>query len=267
MSTHVLAGLAGLAGLIRTIGGRALAVCEETGAIAILLGRVVRAFFPPSFDGRALLRHIHRMGNQSLPIIALTAFFTGGIMVIQAGVFIHRYDAVALVGWATGYATLREVGPILIGLMFSGRVGSNNTAELATMTVTEQVDGLRALAIDPVDYLIAPRVLAMTLTLFCLTMFGDLIAMFGAGIFSKLILQVEISTFYYSFAEELSLADLAHGLIKSAAFGLVIALTSCHFGVTVRGGAIGVGRAVNAAVVSGALGIVFLDFLLTFLVR
>ena len=251
----------------RATGRGALGACDEAGGVALLLARVGRALAPPAIDGRSLLRSLYRMGNRSLPIIALTAFFTGGIMVIQAGIFVRRYGAQGLLGWGTGYATLREVGPILIALMFSGRVGANNTAELATMTITEQVDGLRALAIDPIRYLIAPRVVAMVVVLFILTVVGDLIAMAGAALFAHLLLDVEYSTFYYSFADNLGVADLRHGLVKSAAFGLAIALTSCHFGLSVRGGAVGVGRAVNAAVVSAAISIVVLDFILTFLLR
>jgi phospholipid/cholesterol/gamma-HCH transport system permease protein len=188
-------------------------------------------------------------------------------MVIQSGIFVRRFNAAGLVGWAAGYGVFREIGPILIGLMFSGRVGSNNTAELGTMTVTEQLEGLRALAIDPIRYLIVPRVVAMVVMLFCLTILGDVVALFGGMLFAKLLLNVEFATYYYSFADNLRPGDFLHGLIKSAAFGLAIALTSCHFGITVRGGAVGVGRAVNAAVVAAAIAIMLLDFFLTYLLR
>jgi phospholipid/cholesterol/gamma-HCH transport system permease protein len=228
---------------------------------------VLRALAPPRVDGRELLRCLKKMGNDSVPIVALTAFFTGGIMVIQAGVFVKRWGATGLLGWGTGYATLREVGPILIGLMFSGRVGANNTAELGTMTVTEQLDGLRALSIDPIPYLVAPRVIAMIVSLFVLTLLGDMVALLGAALAGKVLLGVEWATFFGSFAENLKLADLTSGLAKAAAFGLSIAVTSCYFGVTAKGGAVGVGRAVNASVVSSALAIVLVDFLVTFILR
>ncbi len=253
--------------LLAGVGGGAVTVARETGGIALVFWRVLRSLVPPSIDGRELVRNMHKMGNRSLPIVALTAFFVGGIMVIQSGIFVKRFGATGLVGWGSGYAILREVAPILIALMFSGRVGANNTAELGTMTVTEQLDGLRALAIDPVRYLIVPRVLSMILMLFCLTVVGDLVALLGAVVLAKVLLGVDPLVFYHSFAENLSLSDFTHGLIKAAAFGLAIALTSCHFGVTVRGGAVGVGRAVNAAVVAAAIAIMLLDFFLTFLLR
>lgn len=249
------------------VGAGALAVARETGGIVTLTGQVLRSLVPPSLDGRELLRNLHKMGNRSVPIVVLTAFFTGGIMVIQSGIFVRRFNAMGLVGWGAGYAVFREVGPILIGLMFSGRVGANNTAELGTMTVTEQLDGLRALAIDPIRYLIVPRVVAMMVMLFCLTVLGDLVAIAGGALFAKLLLDVEVATFYHSFADNLKPEDFLHGLYKSIAFGAAIALSSCHFGITVRGGAVGVGRAVNAAVVAAAIAIMLLDFFLTYTLR
>jgi phospholipid/cholesterol/gamma-HCH transport system permease protein len=253
--------------LVGALGASALAVARETGGIVIVLLRVLRSLVPPSVDGRELLRNMYKMGNRSVPIVALTAFFTGAVMVIQTGIFVRRFGATGLVGWASGYSIFREVGPILIGLMFSGRVGANNTAELGTMTVTEQLDGLRALAIDPVRYLIVPRVLSMMITLLALTAIGDLVAIGGAALLAKIMLDVEWGTFAWSFVENVKVADVANGLIKSIFFGLAISLTSCHFGVTVRGGAVGVGRAVNAAVVAAAISIMLLDFFLTYLLR
>jgi phospholipid/cholesterol/gamma-HCH transport system permease protein len=249
------------------LGTTALGVAEHLGGILVLTARVLRALVPPRLDGRELLRNLHKMGNRSVPIVVLTAFFTGGIMVIQSGIFVRRFNATGLVGWGTGYAVFREVGPILIGLMFSGRVGANNTAELGTMTVTEQLDGLRALAIDPVRYLIVPRVVAMMVMLFALTVIGDLVALGGAMLFAKLLLGIDYGTLYWSFADNIKLADLFHGLTKAAAFGAAIALTSCYFGTSVKGGAVGVGRAVNAAVVAAAIAIMFLDFFITYGLR
>jgi phospholipid/cholesterol/gamma-HCH transport system permease protein len=250
---------------IETFGSTAMEVARAAGGITILAARVLRCLVPPSMDGRELVRNMYRMGNRSVPIVALTAFFVGGIMVIQAGMYVKQFNAAGLVGWGAGYAIFREIGPVLIALMFSGRVGSNNTAELGTMTVTEQLDGLRALAIDPIRYLIVPRVVAMMVMLFILTVLGDLVSIAGGALFSTLLLNLEFSTFYYSLIDNLNWTDFVHGLVKSAVFGLSIALTSCYFGVSVRGGATGVGRAVNAAVVAAAVSIMLLDFFLTYL--
>jgi phospholipid/cholesterol/gamma-HCH transport system permease protein len=132
------------------------------------------------------------------------------------------------------------------------------------MTVTEQLDGLRALAIDPTRFLIVPRVVAMIVTLVALTVIGDFVSIAGASLVARGMLDIDWSTMYYSFADNLEPYDFLHGIYKSMAFGAAIAVTSCYFGVTVRGGAVGVGRAVNAAVVAAAVSIMLLDFFLTY---
>ncbi len=252
-------------GLITGIGRGTMAAWRELGGITVLTGQVLRALVPPTMDRPELLRNLYRMGNRSLPIIALTAFFVGGIMVVQAGVLVRQLNAAGLVGWGAGYAIFREVGPMLIALMFSGRVGSNNTAELATMTVTEQLDGLRALAIDPIRYLVVPRVLAMTICLICLVILGDIIALYGGALFAMLVLDLEYATLHYSLVDNIGWLDFIHGVVKAGVFGAAIAMSSCYFGVSVRGGAVCVGKAVNAAVVAAAISIVLLDFFLTYL--
>ena len=248
--------------------GRAvLSLATDVGGAAVLAGRLLRRMAPPRLDGTELWRNLHRMGVRSLPIVGVTALFTGGIMVIQAGVLIRRFGAEGLLGWGAGFATLREVGPILIALMFSGRVGANNTAELATMTVTEQIDALETLAIDPLSYLILPRVIAMVVMLFVLTIYGDVLALTGAAFMGDALLGVSTATFWNGFLETIRVWDMATGLIKSALFGGVIALSSSHFGLAVTGGAPGVGRAVNASVVASATGIFVCDYLATYVLQ
>ena len=129
---------------IESLGAGALRLTQEVGGIIVLTGQVLRALVPPRIDRRELFKNLYKMGNRSVPIVVLTAFFAGGLMMLQTGPFVKKLGATSLAGWGAGYAVLREIGPILIGLMFSGRVGANNTAELSTMTVTEQLDGLRA---------------------------------------------------------------------------------------------------------------------------
>ncbi len=254
-------------GLPAQTGRALLDLATDVGGAAVLAGRLARRMVPPRLDGPELWRNLYRMGVRSLPIVGVTALFTGGIMVIQAGVLIRRFGAEGLLGWGAGFATLREVGPILIALMFSGRVGANNTAELATMTVTEQIDALETLAIDPLSYLILPRVIAMVVMLFVLTVYGDVLALLGAAGMGEALLGVSTATFFNGFIETIRVWDLATGLIKSVLFGGVIALSSSHFGLAVSGGAPGVGRAVNASVVASATGIFVCDYLATYVLQ
>ena len=126
-----------------------LSAATVVGGMGVMLGRIMVRLLRLNFDKSELLRNMYKMGVKSLPIVVVTALFTGGIMVIQAAPIVERYNAQGLLGWGAGFGTLREIGPLLTAFMISGRVGANNTAELGTMVVTEQIDALRALAIDP----------------------------------------------------------------------------------------------------------------------
>ncbi len=247
------------------LGGFFLSMAEIVGGMGVMLGRITTRLVRLNFDASELLRNLYKMGVKSLPIVVVTALFTGGIMVIQAAPIVQRYGAQGLLGWGAGFGTLREIGPLLTALMISGRVGANNTAELGTMVVTEQIDALRALAIDPISFLIVPRFIGIVTTLFLSTVFADVLALFGAAYAGYGILGVEPGVFYNGLTSGLlGLGDVFHGLIKSVIFGAIIALASCQFGVATTGGAPGVGRAVNATVVVSAAGIFVLDYLVSF---
>lgn len=249
------------------IGKALLKIAEQMGGIGVLAMMLVRRLYPLRIDRYELIRNLHKMGVRSVGIVSVTAIFVGAIMVVQAAPLVVRFSATDIIGWGAGFAIMREVGPLLIALMFSGRVGANNTAELGTMVVTEQIDALRALAIDPLTYLILPRVVSMIVMLFVLNVIGILVALVGAVISSRVLLDIDASTFMNSFFELLNHWDFMHSLIKSVVFGIMIALTSCHFGLGVTGGAPGVGRAVNGSVVAAAIGIFVMDFFSTFILQ
>src|SRR6185436_11720451 len=168
-----------------------------------LLFKIVSRFFPPRIDGGEVWKNMYKMGVKSLPIVAVTALFTGAIMVVQAATIVKRYSAEGLLGWGAGFGTLREIAPLLTALMISGRVGANNTAELGTMVVTEQLDALRVLAIDPIGFLIVPRFVSIVATLLMMTLFADALALFGAAHTGKALLNVDPVTFYNGFTSGL----------------------------------------------------------------
>jgi phospholipid/cholesterol/gamma-HCH transport system permease protein len=240
-------------------------IAETVGAMGLLAGSVLRRIFTLKLDGAELTRNLYRMGVKSIPIVIVTALFTGVIMVLQASPLVQRLGAYALLGWGAGFGTLREIAPLLTALMINGRVGANNTAELGTMVVTEQIDALRVLAIDPISFLIAPRVVAMVVTLFLATIFADTLALCGAALSGQVLLGVPPRVFYNGLTGGLlGIGDVTGGLVKSVVFGVVMALASCQYGLRVTGGAPGVGRAVNATVVASAAGIFVLDYLVSF---
>src|SRR6516164_5699526 len=177
-------------------GASFLEIAETVGGMGLLAGKVARRVVTLRLDGAELVRNLYRMGVKSIPIVIVTALFTGVIMVLQASPLVQRLSAYALLGWGAGFGTLREIAPLLTALMINGRVGANNTAELGTMVVTEQIDALRVLAIDPIAFLVAPRVVAMIITLFLATIFADTLALIGAAFSGQALLGVAPRVFY-----------------------------------------------------------------------
>jgi len=240
-------------------------VLEGIGSQGLILAQALRATAAGKLDSFEFRRSIVRLGLHSIPVIFSTALFVGGIMVVQSVPLLQRFGAESLLGWGAGFGILREIGPILTGLMISGRVGANNTAELGTLAVTNQIDGLRALAIDPAGYLMAPRILAIVVTNTLGTLLSMAVALFGAALSGLLLLGVSPDLFWNSLTGGLlDIFDVTHGLIKAVVFGLAIATCSTSFGMRAEGGAPGVGRAVSSSVVVSALLIFLLDALVSF---
>lgn len=252
--------------LLHTTGARVLAICSTLGGITLMSLEILRRLIPPRIDRAELMRSLYGVGVKSFPIILLTAVFVGAIMVIQSGIYVEKYGAEGLLGWGAGFAILREVSPLLIGLMFNGRVGAKNTAEIGTMKVTEQIDALRALAIDPISYLILPRVISMVVMMTLLVVIGDATALLGGALTSQALLGVGYEVFFSSFFELIKLGDFLIGIYKALFFGVAISMISCHFGISVSGGAVGVGRAVNDSVVTSAIAIFGLNYLVTYII-
>lgn len=249
----------------RRLGVAFLEIAAVVGGMGVLAFRVGARIATLRVDRAELMRNLYRMGVKSMPIVVATALFTGVIMVIQAAPLIERFGAHGLLGWGAGFGTLREVAPLLTALMINGRVGANNTAELGTMVVTEQIDALRVLAIDPLSFLVAPRVIAIIVTLLISTIFADTLALLGAAYAGQGLLGIAPAVFFNGLTSGLiGIGDVLGGLMKSGVFGVVMALASCQYGLEVKGGAPGVGRAVNATVVASAAGIFILDYLVSF---
>ena len=252
-----------MSNLLKSIGTAVLDLLHEVGGLSRLLYAMVRAIVTFQADGVEVWRSMYRVGVKSFPIVLVTAFMVGGITALQTAGLIGGTGATGVVGGATGVTTLREIGPILIGLMFSGRVGANNTAELGTMAVTDQIDALRALAINPINFLLAPRFFSIVIMMFLLTAVGAAVSIFAASGTIWLLIGLHPYAFFDSFITMVSLADFLNGMVKAAAFGAAIALVSCYYGFNTSGGAVGVGQSVNSAVVASATGIFVFDYLIT----
>ncbi|NOZ00487.1 MAG: ABC transporter permease [Deltaproteobacteria bacterium] len=250
-------------GGVASVGRAILSACNIVGGMGVLQYEIIRAMVPPDFDYDETVRQFFKVGVKSITVVVATALLTGAIMVIQSGGFVESTGATSLVGWAAGTAILSEIGPVLIGLMFSGRVGANNTAELGAMVVTDQVNALRVLGMDPVRYLVVPRFFSMIVMLVLLTCIGDVFALVGGAVTCQIILQIDMHVYWQSVIDSHLLDELVMGLIKAVAFGGGISVVSCYFGLTVKGGAEGVGRAVNNSVVTAAISIFVVNFLVS----
>ncbi|MEL7061913.1 MAG: ABC transporter permease, partial [Acidobacteriota bacterium] len=217
----------------------------------------------PPYDVRQLLVQMVRVGLESMPVVLLTALFTGMVMALQIFTVLARFGAENYVGSIVGLAMVRELAAVLGALMIAGRSGAAMGAELGTMRVTEQIDALEVMATDPVHYLIVPRVWATTLTLPLLIVLADAVGIFGGYFVSVIVMGANPTVYLDLTFQYMQLDDLMSGLIKAAVFGLLIALVSCTQGFYTTGGAEGVGRATTAAVVTSSIAILISNFFLT----
>lgn len=245
--------------LVRVIGRWMLGGLAELGALLLLLVRCLRAPARRTFEWRETLRQANHFGVGSILVLGSTAALVGGIMVVQAGLYVRRFGVQELVGWFAGYGVLRDVGPLVAGLVFSGRVGSRNAAEIASMATRDQLEGLRSIGVDAVTAVVAPRALAMAGSLVSLYFLGSAISIVTAAGAASALLDVDLAQFSRSLLERTQVADLGSGALKSLAFAMAVAMVSCRAGLMARGGASAVGDAAKQAVVRSALWIVVLD--------
>jgi phospholipid/cholesterol/gamma-HCH transport system permease protein len=248
---------------IASVGRGGLRLLAGTGILALVLARTVYRL--PRLDRRELLRGLAHFGYGSLPVTLVVAVVGGATVVIQTSLYTERFGARGYLGWAAGYAILWEFGPLLLGLLLAARVGARNAAELATLNVGGQLEGLRGISLDPFALLIAPRLLAMTLSATLLSALAGVVAVSVEAVAAYFTLGLPVRVFASSFAQLLSIDDAAAGLTKSAVFGLAVAVVSTAVGLRARGGARGVGQAAASAVVRGCAAIFVLDFALTHL--
>nr|WP_295737211.1 ABC transporter permease [uncultured Acidocella sp.] len=245
------------------LGALVLGVVEYIGELAIFALRGVSHMVRPPFYPRQLARAFMEIGFFSLPVVALTALFTGMVLALQSYTGFSRFGAESAIASVVVLSVTRELGPVLAGLMVSGRAGAAIAAELGTMRVTDQIDALSTLSTDPMKYLVAPRLLAATIALPLLVMLADILGVMGGFLVATQKLGFSSGGYLTSTFSNLQSQDVVSGLIKAAVFGFVIALMGCFNGYRSRGGAQGVGAATTSAVVSASILILALDYVLT----
>ncbi len=238
------------------------AVCY-IGELSLLLAKTFYWIFVPPFKWNRVLSQAKRVGPGSFFIAALVAFFVGMIMALQMAYQMVQFSAEIYIPNVVALSLTRELAPVLTALIVAGRIGAGITAEVGSMTVTEQVDALRAFAVDPVKYLVAPRFLALIFMLPLLTIFADLIGIMGGFVICVYKLYINPALDFSMVAQALSARGVLTGLSKTIVFGAIIALVGCYQGLHVRGGAAGVGRATTSSVVISFILIIIADCLFT----
>ena len=245
------------------IGSVSILFLQETGRITLLLWKAALLIFQRPFNLKDILRQMEEVGIKSMPVVLITGAFTGAVLALQSYTGFQRFNAETFVGTVVALSITRELGPVLTGLMVSGRVGSSMAAELGTMQVTEQIDALYTLAVNPIKYLIVPRLLAALIMMPVLVIFADLIGIAGGYFVSVKILSSNPYTYMERTWNYLELNDIFSGLFKAGVFGVIIATISCYQGFFTRGGAEGVGRATTKAVVLSCLLILIFNYIIT----
>ena len=248
--------------LLHFVGDRTLASLSRLGVAVCLLGRVLAGMpFAWSVRGETVTQMI-RIGVDSLPLVAVTSIFTGMVLAVQTSYQIEEYVPQIFIAAAVAKATIIELGPVITGLVISGRVGASIAAEIGTMRVTEQIDALETMAIDPVQYLLLPRVIAGLVMMPVIVTYGCLIAICGGWAVCVNYLGMSSTAFLEGMRQFVYPYDVYSGLFKSLVFGGTLTMVGCYYGYCASEGAVGVGRAATRSVVTNCLLILMFDYFL-----
>jgi phospholipid/cholesterol/gamma-HCH transport system permease protein len=223
---------------------------------------ITNIFSHPRYLGDTL-QQADSIGVGSLPIVVLTGFFTGAVLALQSSNTLAKFGSLSLTGQLVSLSMVRELGPVLTGLMVAGRNSSGMASELGSMKVTEQIDAMRALGTDPTKKLVTPRMIASVIMLFFLTVISDLVGLGGGWILSRLTLGLDTKQYWTTAWQSLSFEDVFMGLVKPIFFGFIIATIGCFYGLNAKGGTQGVGRATTQAVVAASVLLLLVDLLIT----
>ncbi len=245
------------------IGRAVLMFLAQIGRLSIFTWQAVSSCFRPPVYGYHIFQQMMRIGYFSLPVVGLTAFFTGGALALQIYLGGNRYGAEAIVPQIVVLGITCELGPVIAGLMVAGRVAAAIAAEIGTMRVTEQIDALTTLATNPIKYLVVPRIIAAVISMPILVAVADSIGVFGGYIVSTQSLNFNGAVYVKNTVDFMTHSDVESGLIKAAVFGFIIALMGCYNGFHSKGGAQGVGSATTNAVVSASILILAANYALT----
>jgi phospholipid/cholesterol/gamma-HCH transport system permease protein len=248
---------------LANIGRAVLNFFAEVGKVSIFSFAAVTGAFSRPFYIKPIFKQMIEIGYYSLPVVGLTAIFTGAVLALQSYTGFSRFSAESAVATVVVLSITRELGPVLAGLMVAGRVGASMAAEIGTMRITEQLDALVTLSTNPIKYLVTPRVIAAVLMMPCLVLVADIIGVMGGYLISVHSLGFSSEIYLQNTFQYLERGDVTSGLIKSGVFGFIIAIIGCYSGYHSQKGAQGVGNATTNAVVLSSILILLSNYLLT----
>ncbi len=249
--------------VFQPVGRMFLSFLAAAGRISLFTGTAVSHIARPPFYFRIIGRQMVEIGYYSLPVVGLTATFTGMVLALQSYTGFARFSAEGAVANVVVLSMTRELGPVLAGLMVAGRIGASMAAEIGTMRVTEQIDALTTLSTNPMKYLVAPRLIAGLTMLPLLVLIADIIGVFGGYLVGVYKLGFNPANYLQNTWDFLEAEDVISGLVKASVFGFIITLMGCYHGYSSKGGAQGVGSATTNAVVSASILILCFDYILT----
>jgi phospholipid/cholesterol/gamma-HCH transport system permease protein len=248
---------------LSAIGALFLSFLATVGRLARFGAQAIAAAASPPYFPRLIARQVLYIGYFSLPVVGLTALFTGMVLALQSYTGFSRFNAQSAVATVVVLSMTRELGPVIASLMVAGRVGAAMAAEIGTMRVTEQIDALTTLSTDPLRYLVLPRLIAGLVTLPILVLIADIVGVFGGFLVGTYKLEFNPVAYLTQTEQYLETMDVVSGLVKAAVFGFIVALMGCYHGYHSRGGAEGVGQATTHAVVSSSILILIFNYALT----
>lgn len=249
--------------ILQPIGRAFLSALVTIGRLTLFTLRALLHCVRPPYYWRLLLRQMVDIGYYSLPVVGMTAIFTGMVLALQSFTGFSRFSAESAIPNVVVVSITRELGPVLASLMVAGRIGAAMAAEIGTMRVTDQIDALSTLSTNPMRYLVAPRLLAGVTMVPILVLVADIVGVFGGYLLSTYKLGFNPSTYLHNTFDFLKTDDVVSGLVKAAVFGFLVALMGCYHGFNSKGGAQGVGTATTNAVVSASILILISDYIVT----
>ena len=248
---------------LASFGAKSLDVFRDAGGLSILFSQTMCSLVSAPWRRSHIFDQMKKIGVTSLPLVFLTALFTGMVLALQSAYQLRMFNAIGYTAGLVSLSMTRELGPVLTAMVVAGRVGASITAELGTMKVTEQIDALVSLGTDPIKYLAVPRFIAAVLMLPLLTVYADFVGIFGGYVVAVFKLGISSSLYIHDSFDVLVLKDVMTGLVKSFTFGGIIAIVGCYQGFKTRGGAEGVGLATTLSVVTSLILVIGSDCLFT----